>query len=210
MPSITGQNPTQIVFDIGNVLIEWDPRHLYRKLFDDHDKMEWFLANVFTMDMNRDCDRGQLFADIVTQAIARHPEWHQEIRAFDERWPEMVSGPIEGSVALLAEIRRKNIPDYAITNFSHEKFALARQRFEFLNGFKVTIVSGEEQVLKPDATIYRLLLDRAGLQASDCVFIDDTLTNVTAAQDIGMHGIHFNNPDDLRTRLRQLGFDLEG
>ena len=210
MPSITGQNPTQIVFDIGNVLIEWDPRHLYRKLFDDHDKMEWFLANVFTMDMNRDCDRGQLFADIVTQAIARHPEWHQEIRAFDERWPEMVSGPIEGSVAVLAENRRKNIPDYAITNFSHEKFALARQRFEFLNGFKVTIVSGEEQVLKPDATIYRLLLDRAGLQASDCVFIDDTLTNVTAAQDIGMHGIHFKNPDDLRTRLRQLGFDLEG
>ena len=210
MTAPAGQNPTQIVFDIGNVLIEWDPRHLYRKLFDDHDKMEWFLANVFTMDMNRDCDRGQLFADVVAQASARHPDWHEEIRAFDERWPEMVPGPIEGSVALLAEIRSKNIPDYAITNFSHEKFALARQRFEFLNGFKVTIVSGEEQMLKPDAEIYRLFLDRAGLQAADCVFIDDTLANVTAAQGIGMHGIHFKNPDDLRARLRQLGFDLEG
>ncbi len=210
MTAPAGQNPTQIVFDIGNVLIEWDPRHLYRKVFDDHDKMEWFLANVFTMDMNRDCDRGRLFADVVAEVTARHPDWHTEIRAFDERWPEMVPGAIEGSVALLAEIRSKNIPDHAITNFSHEKFALARQRFDFLNGFNVTIVSGEEQVLKPDAVIYQLFLERAGLQAADCVFIDDTLANVTGAEAIGMHGIHFKNPDDLRARLRQLGFDLEG
>ena len=104
---MSGPNPTQIVFDIGNVLIEWNPRHLYRKLFDDHDKMEWFLANVFTMDMNRECDRGLLFADAVEQVIARYPEWHEEIRAFDHRWAEMVPGAIEGTVELLAEIRRK-------------------------------------------------------------------------------------------------------
>ena len=111
---------------------------------------------------------------------------------------------------MLAEIRRKKIPDHAITNFSHEKFALARQRFDFLNGFKLTIVSGEVQLLKPDAAIYHLFLEQAGLKAADCVFIDDTLANVTAAQSIGMHGIHFNNPYDLRTHLRRLGFDLEG
>ena len=202
------QNPTQIVFDVGNVLIEWDPRHLYRKLFDDHEKMEWFLETVFTMDMNRECDRGLLFADAVAQATARHPDWHAEIKAFDERWPEMVPGPIAGTVDLLTEIRRKQIPNHAITNFSHEKFALARQRFDFLNGFGVTIVSGEEQMLKPDTAIYNLFLHRAQAQAPDCVFIDDTLANVQAAQDVGMHAIHFKNPDDLRLRLRGLGFDV--
>ena len=172
--------------------------------------MEWFLANVFTMDMNRECDRGLLFADAVEQVIARYPEWHEEIRAFDHRWAEMVPGAIDGTVELLAEIRRKKIPDHAITNFSHEKFALARQRFDFLNGFKLTIVSGEEQLLKPDAAIYHLFLERAGLKAADCVFIDDTLANVTAAQSIGMHAIHFKGPSRLRSQLRQLGFDLEG
>jgi 2-haloacid dehalogenase len=209
MTVMSGLKPTQIVFDIGNVLIEWDPRHLYRKLFDDHDKMEWFLANVFTMDMNRECDRGLLFADAVEQVVARYPEWHKEIRAFDHRWAEMVPGAIEGTVELLAEIRRKKIPDHAITNFSHEKFALARQRFDFLNGFKLTIVSGEEQLLKPDAAIYHLFLERAGLKAADCVFIDDTLANVTAAQSIGMYAIHFKDPVQLRSDLRQLGFHLD-
>ena len=210
MTVMSGPNPTQIVFDIGNVLIELNPRHLYRKLFDDHDKMEWFLANVFTMDMNRECDRGLLFADAVEQVVARYPEWHEEIRAFDHRWAEMVPGAIEGTVELLAEIRRKKIPDHAITNFSHEKFALARQRLDFLNGFKLTSVSEEEQLLKPDAAIYHLFLERAGLKAADCVFIDDTLANVTAAQSIGMHAIHFKGPSRLRSQLRQLGFDLEG
>ena len=199
-------NPTQIVFDIGNVLIEWDPRHLYKKMFDDHEKMEWFLANVFTMDMNRECDRGLLFADAVAEVTARFPDWHEEIRAFDERWPEMVPGPIKGTVDLLHEIRAKKISNHAITNFSHEKFALARQRFDFLNGFGVTIVSGEEQLLKPDAAIYDLFLKRAKVEAQDCVFIDDTHANVLAAQGVGMHAIHFKDPEDLRLRLRGLGF----
>lgn len=202
------QNPTHIVFDIGNVLIEWDPRHLYKKIFDDHEKMEWFLANVFTMDMNRECDRGLLFADAVSTVTARFPDWHEEIKAFDERWSEMVPGPIAGSVELLAEIRRKNIANHAITNFSHEKFAIARERFDFLNGFAVTIVSGEEQLLKPDAGIYELFLRRAQVRAEECVFIDDTQANVTAAQAVGMHAIHFKNPEDLRLQLRALAFDL--
>lgn len=201
-------NPTCIVFDIGNVLIEWDPRHLYKKIFNDHTKMEWFLEHVFTMDMNRECDRGLLFADAVADATARFPDWHEEIRAFDERWTEMVPGAIAGSVELLAEIRQKNIPNYAITNFSHEKFAIARQRFDFLNDFAVTIVSGEEQLLKPDAAIYNLFLNRAKLPAHDCVFIDDTKANVHAAEAVGMHAIHFKDPIDLRMNLRRLGFDL--
>ena len=196
------------MFDIGNVLIEWDPRHLYKKIFDDHEKMEWFLANVFTMEINRECDRGLLFADAVSETTARFPDWHEEIQAFDERWPEMVPGPIAGTVDLLAEIRRKKIPNHAITNFSHEKFALARERFDFLNGFAVTIVSGEERLLKPDAAIYELFLGRAQVKAQDCVFIDDTLANVHAAQTLGMHAIHFKDPVDLRQRLRGLGFDL--
>ena len=202
-------SPRNIVFDVGNVLIEWDPRHLFRKLFDDAARMEWFLANVFTSAVNLECDRGLAFADAVAMLTARHPEYAEAIRAFDARWPEMVPGAIAGSVALLEEVRRKGIPDYAITNFSREKFPLAAERFAFLRRFRMVVVSGEEGLVKPDRAIFDLFLSRAGLAAADCVFIDDSAANVAGARDVGMHALHFRDPATLRGDLRALGFDLE-
>jgi len=200
--------PSSIVFDVGNVLLRWDPRFLFRKLFDDEARMEWFLANVFTPAHNLECDRGRGFADTVAELSARFPDFATAIRAFDERWSEMVPGEIEGTVELLREVRAKGIADYAITNFSREKFPVARARFPFLDGFRLAIVSGDEGLVKPDAEIYELFLARAGLGAADCVFIDDSPTNVAGARAVGMHAIHFRDPGALRLELRALGFDL--
>mgnify|MGYP006275754551 FL=1 len=200
--------PSSIVFDVGNVLLRWDPRHLFRKVFDDEARMEWFLANVFTSAHNLECDRGRGFAETVAELSARHPGWEHAIRAFDERWSEMVPGEIEGTVELLREVRAKGIPDYAITNFSREKFPVARARFPFLDGFRLAIVSGDEGLVKPDAAIYELFLRRAGLAAAECVFIDDSLANVEGARAVGMHAIHFSDPVALRLALRGLGFAL--
>lgn len=194
-----------VVFDIGNVLIEWDPRHLYRKIFADADRMEWFLTEVCTPDWNLEQDRGRLFADAVALLAKDYPDLAEEIAAYDRRWEEMVPGEIKGSVEILEGLRASGVRNFAITNFSHEKFAQARQRFGFLNGFEGVIVSGEEKVLKPDPAIYRLLLDRYGLVPGDCLFIDDSPKNVEGARAVGMHGHHFQNPAALAAELKAHG-----
>ena len=200
--------PNIVVFDIGNVLLDWDPRHLYRKVFDDHARMEQFLAEVCTPAWNIEQDRGRLFRDAVAELVAKHPHLDAEIRAFDERWVETVSGPIQDSVDLLAELQVKGVPTYAITNFSAEKFADAQRTWPFLGSFIDVIVSGEHRVLKPDPAIYRLLLDGNGLAAEACVFIDDSQKNVVGAQAVGMHALHFTGAERLRQDLRGLGFPV--
>lgn len=201
-------NPTTVVFDIGNVLLDWDPRYLYRKMFDDHDRMEWFLSNVCTPAWNIEQDRGRTFAEAVSELVAVHPHLEAEIRAFDERWPETVSQVIDGSLEILQTLRDRGVPNYAITNFSAEKFADARRIWPFLDSFDGIVVSGEHRLLKPEAAIYRLLLDTHGLSAPDCVFIDDSPKNVDGARAVGMHALHFTGPDRLRADLRELGFPV--
>jgi 2-haloacid dehalogenase len=197
---------TIAVFDIGNVLIDWNPRHLYGKIFSDAARMEWFLAEVCTSAWNLEQDRGRSFADAVAERVALYPHLEAEIRAFDERWLETVKGPIAGSVALLDGLRREGVPTYAITNFPAEKFGLACETFPFLGGFDGVIVSGTERVVKPDPAIYRLLLDRFRLAAADCLFIDDMAANVAAARGVGMHGHHFQHPGGLAEELKRHGF----
>lgn len=201
--------PTTIVFDVGNVLIGWDPRSLYRKIFDDHDRMEWFLSEVCHHDWNLEQDRGRLFADAVAERTALFPHLAEEIRAYDERWPETVTGEIEGSVRILQAVRAAGIPNYAITNFSAEKFAVAQDMFPFLRGFDGVVVSADEKLVKPDPAIYRVLLDRYGLEAEACVFIDDSPVNVEAARGVGMAAHHFTSPERLAEDLARLGFDLD-
>jgi len=200
--------PSTVVFDIGNVLLDWDPRHLYRKMFDDPARMEWFLDTVCTPAWNIEQDRGRTFAEAVAELVALHPEHEAEIRAFDERWPETVSQVIAGSLDILETLRAKGVPNYAITNFSAEKFAHAREIWPFLDAFDGIVVSGEHRMLKPDAAIYRLLLDTHGLAAADCVFIDDSPKNVEGARAVGMHALHFTAPDRLRADLRGFGFPV--
>jgi 2-haloacid dehalogenase len=195
------------VFDIGNVLLRWDPRHLYRKLFDDPGRMEWFLANVCTPEWNLELDRGHPFSTGIVRLIARHPEWAAYIRAFDERWDEMVPGVIEANVTLLEELHAGGVPLYAITNFSREKFASARQRHAFFSLFRGIVVSAHEGLIKPDPAIYRLFLDRYGLTAQACVFIDDSEANVDGARAVGMQAIHYQEPMDLGQKLGHFGID---
>jgi 2-haloacid dehalogenase len=202
---MTSEKPTTVVFDVGNVLLRWDPRHLYRKLFDDEAQMEWFLATVCTGSWNIEQDRGRDWDEAVTLLVRDYPVHEIPIRAFHERWHETVSGVIEENVALLGRLQGAGVPTYCITNFSGPKFVEAKQRFPFLGSFDGVIVSGDERLLKPDPEIYRLLLTRYGLEARDCIFIDDSKANVDGARAVGMRGIHFAEPMDLAAELARYG-----
>jgi 2-haloacid dehalogenase len=195
-----------VVFDIGRVLVDWDPRHLYRTIFTDADEMERFLAEVCAQPWILELDRGKPFAEAIPERIALFPHYEKEIRAFDERWHESNRGVIDGSIAILKKLQAAGVPNYAITNFSGEKFEEARKFFPFFDSFDGIVVSGRERLLKPDAAIYRLLLDRHGLKAADCIFIDDSLRNVEGARAVGMHGHHFVDADGLASELRAHGF----
>ncbi|MGH7121098.1 MAG: HAD family hydrolase [Acetobacteraceae bacterium] len=198
--------PSVAVFDIGNVLIRWDPRNLYRKLFDgDAQRMEWFLANVCTDLWNLEQDRGRSFADATAECIARFPDWETEIRAYDERWVETLGGAIAENVTLLARLDRAGVPLYAITNYSVEKFALTRTLFPFLEAFRGIVVSGAERIVKPDPRIYRLLCERHALDPIACLFIDDSPANVAAARALGMAAIQYASGLDLARALQRLG-----
>jgi 2-haloacid dehalogenase len=196
------------VFDVGNVLIRWDPRNLYRKLIADEAEREDFLARICSPEWNLEMDRGRAFAEGVAERVALFPQHEALIRAFDERWLETLDGAVEEAVAILEELRAAGVKTYAITNFSREKFALTRTRYPFLDSFEGIIVSAHEQLLKPDPRIYALLCERHGLAPADCIFIDDNLANVEGARAFGMQGHHFKTAAGLRADLRQQGLPL--
>ena len=195
-----------VVFDLGGVLIDWNPRHLYRKLFPgDEAAMEAFLATVVNDEWNVQQDAGRLFAEAVAEASARHPRHAALIDAFHSRWEEMLAGPIHDSVALLDGLRRRGVPLYALTNWSRETFPIARARFDFLTWFRGIVVSGEERLIKPDPAIFRCLLERYGLEASTTLFIDDSGKNTDAARGLGFQVHHFRSPETLCAALDGYG-----
>lgn len=191
-----------VVFDLGGVLVDWNPRHLYRKLFVGDDLgMECFLATVCTQTRNEQHDRGRSFSESIAELCIRYPSFEVMIRAYRARWPEMLNGPIEGSVEALAELARSGQRLFALTNWSAETFPIALERYEFLQWFDGIVVSGDEGMAKPDVEIYELLLDRFGLTASRTLFIDDTLVNVRAAHSLGLQALHFRSEEGLREEL---------
>lgn len=203
------RSPDTVVFDVGNVLIQWDPRHLYSKLFPEPAEAERFLSEILPPEWNLEQDRGRSFAVAIEERLSVHPEHEEAIRAWDERWHEMVPGAIEGTVALLDELKDAGVPLYAITNFSAEKFPECIERFPFLgNSFRDTVVSAHEKLVKPDPRIYEVLLERNGLEAAQTVFVDDSPANITGARGVGMHAVHFTGPDALRLALRDHGFPV--
>lgn len=196
-----------IVFDLGGVLLEWNPRHLYRKLFGGDDAaMEAFLANVCTVEWNERQDAGRSFADAVAELRPHHPDKVELIEAFGRRFGEMIPGAVEGTVDILADLRRAGVPRYALTNWSAETFPPQRERFAFLSWFDGIVVSGEEGVIKPDPKIFRILLERYRIAPEETVFVDDDPGNAAAAASLGIHGIHFQSPELLRRELAALGF----
>jgi HAD superfamily hydrolase (TIGR01509 family) len=194
--------PLNVVFDLGNVLLRWDPRFLYRQVFaGDEERMEWFLANICTNAWNIEQDKGRTFEEAVRVLAAEHPDHAPHIHAYHERWHETLPGAIEGTVEILEELDRKDVPLYAITNFNGPKLRETQKRFDFLNVFRDIVVSGEVRMLKPDREIFDLFLTRNALTAGDCLFIDDSRHNVEGAKAVGMDAIQFESPPQLRREL---------
>jgi 2-haloacid dehalogenase len=204
MESMAKASPT-VVFDVGNVLIRWNPRLIYRDLIPEPERLDWFLQNVCTSSWNIEQDRGRTWSEGVATLVAQHPNWEQEIKAFDERWHDSVPGEIEESVAVLRELKARGERVYAITNYSSEKWTESLIRFRFLQSFDGVVVSAHERLVKPDPAIFELLLKRYDLEAGNCIFVDDSLRNVVAAREVGMQAVHFVEPIDLRAELAQRG-----
>ena len=194
-----------VVFDVGGVLIDWDPRHLYRKLFaGDEIAMEHFLANVCTHEWNRCQDAGRSFAEGARLLKQGHPDKAELIDAYGARFDEMMAGPIADAVDILAELRERDTPLYLLSNFSAETFSPAFERFDFLRWFRGMVISGEVGVIKPDPRIYEIMLARFAIDPHSAVYIDDVAANIEGAQPFGIHGIHFTTPDALREELVRL------
>lgn len=193
-----------IVFDLGGVLVDWNPRHLYRKMFTSEQEMEDFLAKVCTTAWNEQQDRGRPWAEAVRLLQAQHPAYWNEIAAYDTRWEEMLRGELPETVALLEALRDRPVRLLALTNWSQEKFPVARRRFAFLQHFEGILVSGEERLAKPEPEIFRLMASRYRLEPARTVFIDDSERNVLAARALGWHAIHFTGADLLRRHLKRL------
>ncbi len=206
---MTGPAPSTVIFDFGGVLIDWNPRYLYRKLFDDEAEMETFLATVCTPDWNALQDAGRPRAEAIAERTALFPDHAPLIEAYFERFSEMMAGAHEGTVAVLTELRTRGVPLLGLTNWSADTFPHAVARFDFLQWFDGIVVSGQERMKKPDQAIFHLLLERYDVRPGDAVFIDDSPGNVEAARDVGLHGLHFTGPAALRSELAGLGL-LDG
>lgn len=196
-----------VIFDFGGVLVDWNPRYLYRKLFgDDEAGMERFLAEITTTEWNLRQDAGRPWKEALEELTAKHPEHVDLITAFHERWEETLKGPIDDSIAILRDLKQAGHPLYGLTNWSGETFPIARARYEFFNWFDGIVVSGDEGAIKPDPRLYETLLERYDIDPKRAVFIDDNKVNVDAAEALGIHGIHFHSPAQLRAELVALGF----
>ena len=193
-----------IIFDFGAVLVDWNPHYLYDPYFGDAKKAEWFLNEVCPYEWNAQCDAGRPIKDITAERVALFPDWEKEIRMYFDRWIDMMAGQIPGMEALVREYKQRGYGIWGLTNWSAETFPLVRDDypvFKLLDGY---VVSGAEKIKKPDARLYRILLDRFGLEAGECVFIDDNPANTAAAEALGIKGIVFQNPEQLRKELDNL------
>ncbi len=202
-------NINTVVFDLGGVLIDWNPRHLYRHIFDEEERMEWFLANICTPDWNTKQDAGRSFDAATQELLSLHPEHEDEIRAYYGRWEEMLAGPIDDTVDILRDVRDSPYRLYALTNWSAEAFPVARRRYDFLEWFEGIVVSGEIGMVKPDPEIFEHLTQVFDLTPGESVFIDDVEANVEAAKKAGYHAVRFETPDQLRADLETLGIHLK-
>ncbi|AXJ95555.1 HAD family phosphatase [Sphingomonas sp. FARSPH] len=198
--------PTAVIFDVGRVLYDWDPRFLYRRLIDDDRALDAFVRDVVTHEWHFQHDAGRDFADTSAELTALFPEHAELIRAWGPRFLESIGDPIPGMHALVDELHARAVPLFAITNFSHEFWPPFRAReAAMFDRFRDVVVSGDEKLVKPDPAIYRLALDRFGLEAAETVFIDDNAANIAGAQSVGLIGLHFTGEPTLRRELETLG-----
>ncbi|GAB3902740.1 HAD-IA family hydrolase [Larkinella knui] len=197
---------TTIIFDLGAVLIDWNPHYLYERIFEREEERHHFLETICTPAWNEEQDGGRTLQDATQVLIAQFPEHEENIRVYYDRWPEMLRGEIPGTVALLKTMKESgNYKIYALTNWSSETFPIALERFEFLSWFDGIVVSGAEKDRKPFASFYQTLLNRYAVNPEEALFIDDNLRNVKAAEELGIHAIHFINSEQLKQQLIEYG-----
>lgn len=203
---MTRPRPRAVLWDVGNVIVRWDPRALYAKIFKEPAELDRFLSHVCTLDWHVEHDRGVSFPANAASLIARFPEQEAEIRAWDDRFDEMLSGPIPETVAVIEALAARDVPQFALTNMPQSKWpgvqAVSPAHFGL---FRDAIVSGEEAVIKPDRRIYEIVLERTGLSAGDLLFIDDSAANIAAADALGFHTHHFTDPGRLRAAVEAHG-----
>lgn len=199
-----------IIFDLGGVLIDWNPEYLYRKIFDnDEEKVRWFLDEICPYSWNEQQDAGYGWPRAIAERVALYPEYKEWIEAYYGRWDEMLGGSLAGTVDILRQLRAK--PEYqllSLTNWSAETFPIAQQRFEFLSWFDGIVVSGVEKMRKPFPEIYELLLQRYAVNPAQAIFIDDSPRNIAAAEALGLQGIRFTTPSELHAELVRRGVRL--
>lgn len=195
-----------LVFDLGGVLIDWNPDYLYNKLIPDEKERRWFLENICTPDWNEHQDAGRSLREGTEWLVKRFPEHAAAIRAYYDRWTEMLGGPIHETVDIFRELKTLGrLRLYALTNWSAETFPVALEMYEFLHWFDGRLVSGEEKIRKPFPEIYRLLIDRFGIDPPKAIYVDDNIRNVLPARELGFIGIHFRTPELFREELKGLG-----
>ena len=190
-----------IIFDFGNVLVEWHPELIYTEYFGDEAKAWWFLRHVVDNEWRGRIDAGESTAALTNELVARFPEYREAIELFDRRYFDMLTGEVPGMRALVGELKDRGFELYGLTNWSMETFPTARERFGILQMIDRYVVSAAERLIKPDPRLFRVLLDRYGLVAGDCIFVDDNPDNVAAARKLGMQGIVFTSADNLRKEL---------
>jgi len=195
-----------IIFDLGNVLINWDPKILYNKLFSSEAETEHFLENICTLDWNEAQDAGRSLKEGTEVLVAQFPQHKQHIEVYYDRWEEMLNGAIEGSVEIFRQLKASGkYKIYALTNWSAELFPVALQKFAFLSWFDGIVMSGDEGIRKPEAAFFQILFDRYNVKPEDAVFIDDNLRNVEASKKLGLNTVLFTSAEELEKELKDLG-----
>ncbi|HLG41037.1 MAG TPA: HAD family phosphatase [Chitinophagaceae bacterium] len=199
-----------IIFDLGNVLVEWNPMHVYHNYFDTEERRNYFFENICTAEWNEMQDEGRSIVEATQELVKKFPDWEQAIRDYYGRWTEMLKGPIHESVEIFRQLKasgKYNI--YALTNWQAGLFDIALVRYNFMHWFDGRVVSGEEKIRKPFPEFYQRLLDRYNINPSEALFIDDSLRNVKGAEALGINGIHFTSPGQLKEELRKRGIDVK-
>jgi len=203
MVKLNGRQPA-LVFDFGGVLIEWDPRHLYRKVFNgDLQAVETFLRESKFMEWNIHQDAGRPFSEAVDEFCSRMPQYCELIRLYDQRYEESITGPNWQTVEILRALKEAGYPLYGLSNWPAEKWRLVRPKYEFFGWFDYILISGEVRLAKPDPRIFHLFLEQVGRPAEQCLYIDDSLQNIKVSGQIGFQTIHFKSAEQLRAELCQ-------
>lgn len=190
-----------VIFDVGRVLFDWDLRHLFAKLIDDQDRLEWFVTNVVTPEWHFQHDAGRPLAEMLPELQAEFPEHEALIDAYAARFNETIPGPVPGSLELVERLDDAGVPLFAITNFGHEFWEGFRPTQPIFDRFQGIIVSGTEKLMKPDPAIYRLAIERFGIDPAGALFIDDVADNVAGAESVGIAGHQFLDAATLEREL---------